>query len=92
MVAVGWDVGGWHGTGNAVVVLRWDGRRVERLGADVVDHVGRGACKGPGTGHFAEAELSWLSFFTGFAYLTGGACLVLSAVSALAPARGSGRR
>jgi len=32
VVAVGWDVGGWHGTGNAVVVMRWDGARVQRLG------------------------------------------------------------
>ncbi len=32
IVAVGWDVGGWQGTGDAVVVPGWDGTRVHRLG------------------------------------------------------------
>jgi hypothetical protein len=33
VIGIGWDVGGWHGTGNAVVVLRWTEGRVERIGA-----------------------------------------------------------
>lgn len=33
VVGVGWDVGGWHGKGNAVVVVRWTGERVQCLGA-----------------------------------------------------------
>lgn len=51
IVAVGWDVGGWHGTGNAVVVLGWDGTRVHRLG------VGQGPLPagGAGLGDFVEA-------------------------------------
>ncbi len=51
IVAVGWDVGGWHGTGNAVVVLGWDGTRVHRLG------VGQGPllAGGAALGDFVEA-------------------------------------
>jgi hypothetical protein len=33
IIGIGWDVGGWHGSGNAVVVLRWAGGRMERVGA-----------------------------------------------------------
>jgi hypothetical protein len=32
VVGIGWDVGGWHGRGNAVVALRWTGDRIEPLG------------------------------------------------------------
>lgn len=32
VIGIGWDVGGWHGKGNAVVALRWTGGRVESLG------------------------------------------------------------